>query len=124
MRLRVKSHITRLAIRAILSVIPGSSPVTAAMNEPVRTEAGLVSEAPAQDPSITVYKGIPFAALPVGDLRWRARQPPIPCPQTRRSPTASMSEDCLFLNIRSERRPSWSGSTVGAYLRRRFGAAR
>jgi hypothetical protein len=39
MRLQVKSHITRLAIRAILSVIPGSNPVTAAMNEPVRTEA-------------------------------------------------------------------------------------
>jgi hypothetical protein len=46
MRPQVKLHITRLAIRAILSVISGSSPVTAATNEPVRSEAGPVSGAP------------------------------------------------------------------------------
>jgi hypothetical protein len=62
MGLQVKSRITRLAIRAILSLIPGSSPVTAATNEPVRIEAGLVSGAPDQDPSIMVYKGIAFAS--------------------------------------------------------------
>jgi hypothetical protein len=46
MRLQAKLHLTRLAIRALLSVIFGTSPVTAAMNEPVRTEVGLVSGAP------------------------------------------------------------------------------
>jgi hypothetical protein len=59
---QVKSRITGLAIRAILSIIsaiPGSSPVTAAMNEPLRTEAGLMSGASAQDPTITAYQGIP-----------------------------------------------------------------
>ena len=37
---------------------------------PVRTEGGLV-HGTAED-GLTVYRGIPFAAPPVGDLRWRA----------------------------------------------------
>ena len=80
MRLQVKSRITRLAIRAILSIISaisGSSPVTAAMKEPVRTEAGLVSEAPARDPSITV-KGIDRRAVgsTKADMRAGNGRPP------------------------------------------------
>ena len=41
----------------------------------VRTENGWVRGLPAADPRITAFKGIPFAAPPVGDLRWRAPQP-------------------------------------------------
>ena len=36
---------------------------------------GKVKGLPGNDPRITVYKGIPFAAPPVGDLRWKAPQP-------------------------------------------------
>src|SRR5450759_5998537 len=76
---------------------------------PVGVEHGLV-EGTSED-GLTVYRGIPFAAPPVGDLRWRAPQPaakcegmrqatkfvPSPIQGTRNGP--GMSEDCLYLNV-------------------------
>ncbi len=40
---------------------------------PVMIEDGLVQGT--SEAGLTVYRGIPFAAPPVGDLRWRAPQP-------------------------------------------------
>ena len=40
----------------------------------VRTENGWVKGIEAADPRITAFKGIPFAAPPVGENRWRAPQ--------------------------------------------------
>ena len=66
------------------------------------------------DGTLAVYKAIPYAAPPVGNLRWREPQPPKPWegvlktdkfgpwpPQpTRQGLTADMmSEDCLYLGI-------------------------
>jgi len=66
---------------------------------------------------IAVFKGVPFAQPPVGDLRWREPQPPQPWGGIRPADTFSampvqcvggpgspmydlwQSEDCLYLNI-------------------------
>jgi para-nitrobenzyl esterase len=52
---------------------------------------------------VTEFKGLPFAAPPVGDLRWRAPQPPARWADTRSATAFSASctqvEDCLYLNV-------------------------
>ncbi len=87
-----------------------------APDAPVRTDAGLVSGVVADESAgVRAYKGLPFAAPPVGDLRWKPPQPvpawegvractaPGPwCPQPRpilgQAPDRA-SEDCLYLNV-------------------------
>lgn len=41
-----------------------------------KTKYGVVEGMPATNPRITVYRGVPFAKPPVGDLRWRAPEKP------------------------------------------------
>ena len=48
---------------------------SAAVTEPVKTDAGLVSGVAGNNADVRVFKGIPFAAPPVGPLRWKAPQP-------------------------------------------------
>ena len=89
-------------------------------------EGGVVRGIPAADPRITSFKGIPFAAPPVGPNRWRAPQPVIPWEgelacltfkpismqhipgldkdniysrEWNVDPEIPMDEDCLYLNV-------------------------
>lgn len=67
-----------------------------------------------QADGLTIYKGIPFAAPPVGDLRWKAPQPVLPWDTIliadhyatgpiQGAPSPEYSEDCLYLNIMDTR---------------------
>ncbi len=110
--------------------------VFAAVNEPVRLDTGLVSGVAGKDADVRVFKGIPFAAAPVGNLRWRAPQPAAHWDGVRKSdqfgaicmqaaggrgPAPQMSEDCLYLNVwtaaksSSERRPVMVWLHPGGY---------
>jgi para-nitrobenzyl esterase len=102
---------------ALLVAALAFAPVLAAQSpEPVRTHSGPVQGS--AENGIEVYLGIPFAAPPVGDLRWRPPQPVAPwknvlqadkfapgCMQTPlNSPALGLepipvSEDCLYLNV-------------------------
>jgi para-nitrobenzyl esterase len=42
---------------------------------PVHTDKGQVSGVPTADGKVLAFKGIPYAAPPVEDLRWKAPQP-------------------------------------------------
>ncbi|HEX3396558.1 MAG TPA: carboxylesterase family protein [Steroidobacteraceae bacterium] len=52
---------------------------------------------------VAVFKGLPFAAPPVGDLRWRDPQLPAKWSGVRAanvfSSTCAQAEDCLYLNV-------------------------
>jgi len=97
------------------------NPATDAATVTVKTESGLLSAAP-PTAGVTAYLGIPYAAPPVGELRWKPPQPALRWDGIRKADTFGTScmqnqagsrlpwteefmtqgpigEDCLFLNV-------------------------
>ncbi len=95
--------------------------LSAAQLTTVKTANGLVSGYKSED--VSIFKGVPFAAPPLGELRWKAPQPvadwkgvrrcvtfaagpfqPKPAPflcwsEEFIAPPEPLSEDCLYLNV-------------------------
>ena len=103
-RLLVTTLVAALLASVAVSAAAPGSPVVATDHGPIRGVA---------IGGMQVFRGIPYAAPPVGDLRWRPPQEPARwtgvldatqfanhCPQNP-SPygIASLTEDCLYLNV-------------------------
>ncbi len=107
----------------IISILMAFNQAGRPVSDPIRIESGLVAGLYNANTGVTAYKGIPFAAPPVGPLRWKAPQPagkwkgirnclafgPSPMQPKPVSffmigpefvvPKQPLSEDCLYLNI-------------------------
>jgi para-nitrobenzyl esterase len=117
----------RIAMGGLMLSVGALFPLAAAsLTQPVKTEGGLLNGMPSADGSVRTYKGVPFAAPPVGNLRWRAPRPAAAWQGTRQANQFSasciqniveerkpwtyefmthtpISEDCLYLNV-------WTGA--------------
>ena len=103
-------------------------------NDTVQVNAGVLAAAAESTGALRVFKAIPFAAPPVGALRWKAPQPVAAWTGVRRSDAFSpachqgnrpaglpgailyqdpgpQSEDCLYLNV-------WTGAAPAASEKR------
>lgn len=112
----MKTIFISIAILMCCSCNAQNPAVSSAREEPViRTASGMVQGVKEGD--VDIFRGIPFAAPPVGDLRWRPPQAVTPWEGIRDAkefgPTCAQagwgaapgtitqgsSEDCLYLNV-------------------------
>jgi para-nitrobenzyl esterase len=112
----------RSFLHAAIAVAFAVGSLAAGIKQPVKVEGGLVSGVSGTDPSVLTFKGIPFAAPPVGGLRWREPKPVVAWQGVRKADKFSagciqhvvgerkpwthefmthgeISEDCLYLNV-------------------------
>ncbi|MGI9252298.1 MAG: carboxylesterase family protein, partial [Thermomicrobiales bacterium] len=112
------STLKRIASCAVLALMLGAPGAMAEESPTVTIDTGALQGA--TENGMNVYKGVPYAAPPVGPLRWKPPQPPaswegvrdatkftLPCPQvgiTDLNPE-STDEDCLHLNVFTPEEP-------------------
>ena len=90
----------------------GPPGLTLSADTPVAVTGGQIQGAVTDgNPDIIAFKGIPYAAPPVGDLRWRPPEPVVAWDGVRDAGeagpicvqsggrTVTQDEDCLFLNV-------------------------
>jgi para-nitrobenzyl esterase len=89
----------------------------------LHVQGGTITGLYSEESGVHIFKGVPFAAPPVGDLRWKAPQPVVPWEAVRKCeafgpspmqgkpapfmfwskefliPDEPISEDCLYLNV-------------------------
>ena len=113
------------ALVTAVGSIAAAPPVPAQIEDPVQLDSGLISGGPISSTGIRVFRGIPFAAPPVGDLRWRPPRPVTSWDGVRAADefgnvcvqppgmgrlniavlenSPPLDEDCLYLNV-------WTGA--------------
>jgi len=102
---------------AIMGLVAGLSARMQADPLTVKTEQGKAHGKTLNDGKVKAFLGLPYAAPPVGELRWKAPQPPVKWKGTRDASKfgahcaqghvfddmifqdSANSEDCLFLNV-------------------------
>ncbi len=105
----------------VILCFSGMARADVSCTEPVETTSGLVRGMSDTDAEACVWKGIPFAAPPVDELRWKAPEPPpgwsgvreatefssqcMQVPNMLADKKLGFSEDCLYLNIWSPEKP-------------------
>jgi para-nitrobenzyl esterase len=125
----------RIHLRCLI-VLSLALPLAAAIPEPVRVEGGLISGIAGSNPQIRVFMGIPYAAPPLRDLRWREPRAPAPwlgvrkadhfgpaCVQDQQLRNSiywkgdySVSEDCLYLNVWTPAKSGRDGLPVMVWI--------
>lgn len=141
--MRMRFKISLLALFVVLMIIPFGSATARPIADPIQIDSGLISGTMidafkptwqiftgativgedylgAIGEQVRIYRGIPYAAPPVGELRWKPPQPVEPWDNIRECtefspmaaqypfpqsffynsiPESGMSEDCLYLNV-------------------------
>lgn len=121
-------RLTRLLFLVIALVLCGASRARAEPDPTVRVETGVLLGLAHDD--VEQFLGVPYAAPPVGPLRWHAPRPPMSwtgarearaagarCPQTRTGEAhRSEIEECLTLNVYRPAKTSTSARAVLVYV--------
>ena len=109
----------RLRSRILAGIIAGGLlPSALLAADRVAVTGGIIEGTRTADSKVRLFRGVPFAAAPVGERRWRAPQPLEPWDGIRNADTwgtrcvqgdrvggpivtrdKSMGEDCLYLNV-------------------------
>ena len=107
----VDKGLTRLVISSVTALLLVGV-AFAQTTKPIKVEGGLLQGS--VEDGLTIYRGIPYAAPPLGDLRWQPPQPAAKwqgvrpadqygraCIQTNAAIAnlPAPSEDCLYLNV-------------------------
>ena len=114
----------------VSAALASATTLSAQTPKPVLTQSGSVQGT--TEDGIMVYKGIPFAQPPLGDLRWRAPQPPMPwsgvrtadkfAPSCMQVPVVfaalgmdavETNEDCLYLNVWTPAKSATQSTNAG-----------
>ena len=128
-----------ILITALLSIVFLIDPAAAQMHRTVKIDTGVIEGAVSGD--VLSFKGVPYAAPPINNYRWRAPQPVMPWTGVREAtafghdcmqkpeasdpaqPRTLPAEDCLVLNVwrpaaasRGEKLPVLVWIHGGAYV--------